>query len=42
MISVLTSQPIYGPLNQTANEDKSEKSDFDINFTIEFSIAKKN
>ena len=26
--------------NQTTNEDKSEKSDFDINFTIEPSIAK--
>ena len=26
--------------NQTRNEDKSEKFDFDINFTIETSTAK--
>ena len=27
--------------NQTKNEDKSEKSEFNINFTIELPIAKK-
>ena len=26
--------------NQTKNEDKSEKSEFNINFTIELPIAK--
>ena len=38
-ISDLTTKPIYDPFNQTTSGDKSDKSDFNINFNIELLIT---